>query len=45
MHQIENYEHKQLSNIKYIKEVLNYLDISDKIIWNDKYEEFICLNK
>lgn len=45
MHQIENYEYKQLSNIKYIKEVLNYLDISDKIIWNDKYLEFICLNK
>lgn len=45
MHQIENYEYKQIENPKYMQKIIDFLDIKDKINWNDKYLEFVYLNK
>ena len=45
MHQIENYECKQIENPKYMQKIIDFLDIKDKINWNDKYLEFVYLNK
>ena len=45
MYQLENKEYKQLYNKKHLQDVISFLDIEDKIIWNDKYLEFIYKDK
>lgn len=45
MYQLENKEYKQLYDKKHLKDVISFLDIEDKIIWNDKYLEFIYKDK
>ena len=41
MYQLENKEYKQLYNKKHLQDVISFLDILDKMVWNDKYLEFI----
>ena len=45
MYQLENKEYKQLYDKKHLQDVISFLDIEDKIIWNDKYLEFIYKDK
>lgn len=44
MYQIENYDYAQIYYPQHIRKIIDFLDIEDKIIWNDKYLEFI-INK
>ena len=37
MYQLENKEYKQLYDKKHLQDVISFLDIEDKIIWNNKY--------
>lgn len=41
MYKIENSEYKQIYYPDIFKKIIKYLDIEDKLIWNDKYLEFI----
>lgn len=41
MYQIENKKYMQIYDSNHIKKIIEYLDIKDKIIWNDPYLEFI----
>lgn len=45
MYQLENKEYKQLYDKKHLQDVISFLDIEDKIIWNNKYLEFIYKDK
>ena len=44
MYQIENYDYAQIYYPEHIRKIIEFLEIEDKIIWNDKYLEFI-INK
>lgn len=45
MYHLENNSYKQIYLPEVIRKVINYLEIEDKIIWNDKYVEFIIKDR
>lgn len=45
MYQIENKDYKQIYYPETIRKIIDYLDIKDKIIWNDPYLKFIVYDE
>lgn len=45
MYQIENKDYKQIYYPETIRKIIDYLEIEDKIIWNDPYLKFIVYDE
>lgn len=45
MYCMENKEYKQIFDPNNLKKIIDFLDINDKLVWNDKYIDFVLNQK